>query len=48
MIYLTIAQEILENYFANVTREEFLTDLEKYCPELFELESRELDTEIYQ
>jgi predicted transposase YdaD len=37
------ATEILETYFANVTAEQFATDLAKYCPELFEEESIELD-----
>lgn len=54
MLDPTKAKEILEDYFANVTREEFMTDLKKYCPELFEEESTNLDleqlknTEIYQ
>ena len=54
MLDIGKCKEILENYFANVTREEFLMDLEEYCPELFEAgaNQRDLDdlknSELYQ
>jgi hypothetical protein len=38
MLDIDKCQEILENYFANVTQEQFAIDLEKYCPELVEAE----------
>jgi hypothetical protein len=37
------SKEILENYFANVTQEQFAIDLEKYCPELVESERDNID-----
>lgn len=43
MLDISKCKEILENYFANVTREEFIVDLEKYCPELFEAGSNQPD-----
>jgi predicted transposase YdaD len=54
MIDIDKSKEILENYFANVTQEQFAIDLEKYCPELVEAESANLgsetakNTELYQ
>ncbi|WP_373542518.1 hypothetical protein [Chamaesiphon sp.] len=54
MLDINKSQEILENYFATVTREQFAKDLEKYCPELVEAESATLGldtskhTELYQ
>jgi predicted transposase YdaD len=54
MLDINKSKEILENYFATVTREQFAKDLEKYCPELVEAESANLDsetsknTELYQ
>lgn len=54
MLDIAKCKEILESYFANVTREEFIVDLEKYCPELFEAgaNQRDLDdlkkSELYQ
>ncbi len=54
MLDIDKSKEILENYFANVTQEQFAIDLEKYCPELVEaelasIESDKLEsTEIYQ
>ncbi|MBW4620577.1 MAG: hypothetical protein KME17_14635 [Cyanosarcina radialis HA8281-LM2] len=54
MIDVKKSLEILENYFAKVTKEEFDRDLKKYCPELFEEESNDLEleqlknTELYQ
>lgn len=36
MLDIDKSKEILENYFANVTQEQFAIDLEKYCPELVE------------
>jgi predicted transposase YdaD len=47
-------QELLENHFATVTKEEFLANLEEFCPEFFnaELDIPESDkfreTELYQ
>jgi predicted transposase/invertase (TIGR01784 family) len=54
MLDIDKSKEILENYFANVTREQFAIDLENYCPELVEAESANLEsgvsknTELYQ
>lgn len=54
MLDIDKSKEILENYFANVTQEQFAIDLEKYCPELVEAESASLEskasksTELYQ
>jgi hypothetical protein len=45
---LAKATEILETYFANVTSEQFATDLAKYCPELFEVESTNPDLEQWK
>ena len=43
MLDVDKCKEILENYFANVTQEQFAIDLEKYCPELFEAERKSID-----
>ena len=54
MLDINKSQEILENYFATVTREQFAKDLEKYCPELVEAELANIEpdtsknTELYQ
>jgi predicted transposase YdaD len=54
MLDIDKSKEILENYFATVTREQFIVDLEKYCPELVEAESDDIvcdkfqNTELYQ
>ncbi|PSB57339.1 hypothetical protein [Chamaesiphon polymorphus] len=54
MLDINKSKEILENYFATVTHEQFGRDLEKYCPELIEAESASLESdtsrniEIYQ
>jgi predicted transposase/invertase (TIGR01784 family) len=54
MIDINKAKEILESHFASVTPEEFANNLQEYCPELFEVESPDLNThelrneEIYQ
>jgi hypothetical protein len=54
MLDVVETQKILEDYFANVTPEQFMADLKNYCPELLESESAELDleklekTRIYQ
>lgn len=54
MLDVVETQKILEEYFANVTPEQFMADLKNYCPELLESESAELDlerlekTRIYQ
>ena len=37
--------EMLEDYFANVTSEEFEADLRQFCPEIFEEEERLLAVE---
>lgn len=53
MLDINKSKEILENYFATVTREQFAKDLEKYCPELVEAELANLEpdtsknTELY-
>jgi hypothetical protein len=43
MLDIDKSKEILENYFANVTQEQFAIDLEKYCPELIEAERKSID-----
>ena len=43
MLDIDKSKEILENYFANVTQEQFAIDLEKYCPELIESERDSID-----
>ena len=45
MLDIVETQKILEDYFANVTTEQFVTDLKNYCPELLESESPQLDLE---
>jgi predicted transposase/invertase (TIGR01784 family) len=44
MLDIDKSKEILENYFATVTCEQFAIDLEKYCPELVEAESANLES----
>jgi predicted transposase YdaD len=54
MLDINKSKEILENYFATVTQEQFAIDLENYCPELVEAESASLasdefdNAELYQ
>jgi hypothetical protein len=54
MLDVVETQKILEDYFANVTPEQFVADLKIYCPELLESEATELEleqlekTKIYQ
>jgi predicted transposase YdaD len=36
MIDIAKTTEQLENYFANVTNEQFAIDLKEFCPELYE------------
>ena len=54
MIDIARATEALEHHFATVTRAEFLINLEKFCPELFEEEQNDQEfdssknTELYQ
>jgi predicted transposase YdaD len=54
MLDIAKCKEILETHFANVTREEFIANLEEYCPELFEAGSNQSDlddfknSELYQ
>ena len=43
MLDVKKCQEILEHHFATVTREEFLANLEEFCPELFEEETNDRD-----
>ena len=45
MLDIVETQKILEDYFANITPEQFVADLKSYCPELLEAESTELDLE---
>ena len=45
MLDINKSKEILENYFANLTREQFAIDLEKYCPELVKAELANLGSE---
>ncbi|WP_310485350.1 hypothetical protein [Chamaesiphon sp. VAR_48_metabat_403] len=46
MLDIDKSEKILENYFANVTQEQFAIDLEKYCLELVEAESANSGSEI--
>lgn len=39
MVDIAKAKKSLEDYFANVTKEQFNNDLQKFCPELFEEEN---------
>jgi hypothetical protein len=54
MLDVNKLNEMFEHYFATVTNEEFLADLEKFCPEFFnaELDIPESDKfknmELYQ
>jgi predicted transposase YdaD len=54
MLDIAKCKEILETHFANVTREEFIANLEEYCPELFEAGSNQIHvdnvkkSELYQ
>jgi hypothetical protein len=48
MLDIDKSKEILENYFANVTQEQFAIDLEKYCPELVEAESGDLASDKFE
>ncbi len=48
MLDIAKCKEILENYFTNVTSEEFIVDLEKYCPELFEAGSNQRDLDDFK
>lgn len=43
MLDVVETQKILEDYFANITSEQFVADLQSYCPELLEAESSELN-----
>ncbi len=47
MIDIAKATELLENYFVNVTNEQFARDLKEFCPELFEDEQEsKLDNKL--
>jgi hypothetical protein len=48
MLDIAKCKEILETHFANVTREEFVANLEKYCPELFEAGSNQRDLDDFK
>jgi SOS response regulatory protein OraA/RecX len=54
MLDIAKATEVLEDYFENVTQEQFALDLRRFCPELFEQEEKNLkleklkNAEIYQ
>jgi hypothetical protein len=41
MVDIAKATKTLEDYFANVTNEQFSEDLRKFCPELFEEEEEQ-------
>jgi hypothetical protein len=43
MVDIAKATELLEHHFATVTREEFLANLQRFCPELFEEAEEETD-----
>ncbi len=46
MVDIAKAKKSLEDYFANVTKEQFNTDLKKFCPELFEEEKEAQNNSI--
>jgi hypothetical protein len=48
MLDVNKCKEILENHFATVTREEFLANLEEFCPELFNAGSDDMVTDKFQ
>ncbi len=49
MIDIAKTTELLENYFVNVTNEQFAIDLQEFCPELFEDEQNiSLDPELFK
>jgi predicted transposase YdaD len=54
MLDIAKATEVLEDYFENVTQEQFALDLRRFCPELFEQEGKKIkleklkNAEIYQ
>lgn len=54
MLDIKKCQEILEHHFATVTREEFMANLEKFCPEFMAAEiddsaaAKSTNTELYQ
>jgi SOS response regulatory protein OraA/RecX len=54
MLDIAKATEVLEDYFENVTQEQFALDLRRFCPELFEQEEKKIkleklkNAEIYQ
>ena len=54
MLDIKKCQEILEHHFDTVTREEFLANLEKFCPEFMAAEiddsaaAKSTNTELYQ
>ena len=54
MLDIKKCQEILEHHFATVTREEFMANLEKFCPEFMAAEiddsesAKFKNTELYQ
>lgn len=39
------ASKILKDHFANLTDEEFITNLKEYCPRIFEKENNSDETE---
>jgi predicted transposase YdaD len=54
MLDIKKAAELLEHHFATVTHEEFLANLEKFCPELFQARQETIEAaqrqeaEMYQ
>ena len=36
MVDIAKATKVLEDYFTDVTKEQFSSDLRRFCPELFE------------
>jgi hypothetical protein len=48
MVDIAKATKVLEDYFANVTKEQFSSDLRKFCPELFEEEEEQAKVNEYR
>jgi hypothetical protein len=46
MLDVAETQKILEDYFANVTTEQFVSDLKSYCPELLDSGDPKLEEKI--
>jgi predicted transposase YdaD len=48
MLDVNKCQEILEHHFATVTREEFLANLEEFCPEFVAAVAKDSEADEFQ